>query len=119
MWISAACRAVSSEFHSCSCTPIGLTCLLLQGSDLGNVRMLPRVHWGANPGGLDHIPADSPEISVLHHYFGSWKSRGGWAAKAAVKFALRRVWRLLSSVLAQQDMASSPARSELVIVSTC
>ena len=91
--------------------PDPIPCLLLQGSDLCTVRMLPRVHWGANPRGLDHIPADSPGISVLHHYFGSWKSRGGWVAKAMVKAALRRVWRLLFGALAQQDIASSPARS--------
>ena len=88
-----------------------IPCLLLQGSDLSTVRMLPRVHWGANPGGLDHVPPDSPEISVLHHYFGSWKSRGGWVAKAIVKAALRQVWRLLSKFLPQQGIAPSPARS--------
>ena len=81
--------------------------------------MLPSVHWGANPRGLDHIPADSPEISVLHHYFGSWKSRGGWVAKAMIKAVLRRVWRLLFSCLAPQDIASLPTRSALAVVSMC
>ncbi len=79
----------------------------LQRDDPWNVRILPRVHFGAHPVGLDHIEPDSPQISVLHHYLGSWKVRGGWA-KASAKFDLWRVWKLIKGKMYPQGGAATP-----------
>lgn len=49
-----------------------------QGDDPWVVRILPKVHWGAHPAGLDGMYPDDPRISVMHHYLGSWKVKGGW-----------------------------------------
>ena len=35
--------------------------------------MLPRVAFGANPGGHDGIPPEAPGIILLHHFKGTWK----------------------------------------------
>ncbi|KAK9834954.1 hypothetical protein WJX84_011882 [Apatococcus fuscideae] len=46
-----------------------------------NVRILPRVSFGAHPIGMDNLPADNPDVVVLHQYLGSWKQRNGWNKK--------------------------------------
>lgn len=96
-----------------ACAPAGGYCdcltftFWLQRDDPWNVRILPRVHFGAHPVGLDHIEPDSPQISVLHHYLGSWKVRGGWA-KASAKFDLWRVWKLIKGKMYPQGGAATP-----------
>lgn len=39
------------------------------------IRILPRVAFGVNPLGDDGLNADSPGITVHHHYAGSWKEK--------------------------------------------
>ena len=63
--------------------------MLMQRDDPWTVRILPRVHWGVHPVGLDGIEPDSPGISVLHHFLGKWKKRGGWSSN---RFNLYRLW---------------------------
>ncbi|KAK9862507.1 hypothetical protein WJX84_003997, partial [Apatococcus fuscideae] len=46
-----------------------------------NVRILPKVSFGAHPIGIDNLPADNPDVVVLHQFLGSWKSRSGWSKK--------------------------------------
>ena len=61
-----------------------------QGDDPWVVRILPKVHWGAHPAGLDNLfPAD-PRIGVMHHFLGSWKVKGGWRKRRISVGALAR-----------------------------
>lgn len=50
----------------------------LQKDDPWNVRILPKVQFGAHPLGLDEMGPDSPDVAVLHHFVGTWKKKGGW-----------------------------------------
>ena len=38
------------------------------------IRFLPRVALGAHPKNKDGVMANSPEVKVLHHFMGGWKS---------------------------------------------
>ncbi|KAL3159283.1 hypothetical protein ABBQ32_011245 [Trebouxia sp. C0010 RCD-2024] len=62
--------------------------------DPWTVRLLPKVHFGVHPVGLDGIEPDAPGITVLHHYLGTWKVRGGWSRK---RIDLYRLWRKVKS----------------------
>ena len=50
-----------------------LALLPMQQDDPWTVKLLPKVHWGAHPAGLDNLYPDDPRIAVMHHYLGSWK----------------------------------------------
>jgi hypothetical protein len=71
------------------------------------VRILPRVAFGAHPGGLDGLAPDSPDVVVLHHYLGSWQSKGhgwGWLSGGGgggggVSVARRRAMQILSPLV--------------------
>jgi hypothetical protein len=54
------------------------------------VRILPKVHWGAHPAGLDGLFPDDPRIGVMHHFLGSWKVKGGWRKRRISLGALAR-----------------------------
>jgi hypothetical protein len=54
------------------------------------VRILPKVHWGAHPAGLDNLFPDDPRIGVMHHFLGSWKVKGGWRKRRLSLSALAR-----------------------------
>ena len=56
-------------------------CGIVQKDTIWNVRILPRVSFGAHPIGMDNLPADNPDVVVLHQYLGSWKQRNGWNKK--------------------------------------
>lgn len=66
------------------------TALHVQRDDPWTVRILPKVHFGVHPVGLDGIEPDAPGITVLHHYLGTWKVRGGWSRN---RIDLYRLWR--------------------------
>ena len=63
---------------------------LAQGDDPWVVRILPKVHWGAHPAGLDNLFPDDPRIGVMHHFLGSWKVKGGWRKRRISVGALAR-----------------------------
>ena len=71
----------------------------MQRDDPWSVRILPKVHFGVHPVGLDGIEPDAPGISVLHHYLGTWKVRGGWSRK---RVDLYRLWRKLKAHMAPE-----------------
>ena len=51
----------------------------MQRDDPFNVRVMPKITFGAHPLGYDGLAADDPGIVVLHHFLGSWKMRSvGW-----------------------------------------
>ena len=51
----------------------------VQRDDPFNVRVMPKITFGAHPLGYDGLAADDPGIVVLHHFLGSWKMRSvGW-----------------------------------------
>ena len=52
--------------------------MYLQKDDPWNVRIMPKVHFGVHPMGLDGMGPDSPDIVVQHHFVGTWKKKGGW-----------------------------------------
>ena len=47
----------------------------VQKTDPFNVRIMPKVIFGAHPLGYDGLAGDDPGIVVLHHFLGSWKMR--------------------------------------------
>ncbi len=72
----------------------------LQRDDPWTVRLLPKVHFGVHPVGLDGIEPDAPGITVLHHYLGTWKVRGGWSRN---RIDLYRLWRKAKSYMAPES----------------
>ena len=75
-------------------------CPLMQRDDPWTVRLLPKVHFGVHPVGLDGIEPDAPGITVLHHYLGTWKVRGGWSRR---RIDLYRLWRKVKSFMAPES----------------
>lgn len=55
------------------------------------IRILPQVAFGVHPSGTDGLTPDSPGIIVLHHFFGTWKKKGGWHKKDFVERSLHRL----------------------------
>lgn len=61
----------------------------MQRDDPWNVRVLPKVHFGVHPLGLDGVSPDDPDIVVLHHFLGSWKKRSWPGGQLSVGKVLR------------------------------
>lgn len=76
--------------------------IAVQKEDPWNVRVLPKVHFGVHPLGLDGVSPDDPDIVVLHHFLGSWKVRGGWSGG----FSLGRLLRSIASFFTHGASAS-------------
>lgn len=70
-----------------------------QEDDPWGVRILPKVHWGVDPGGRDHVAAGDPRVRVAHHFLGSWKVWWGWRWRPSVS----GVVSCLSAWLHQRD----------------
>lgn len=65
--------------------------LILQKDDPFNVRVMPKVTFGAHPLGYDGLAADDPGIVVLHHFLGSWKMRRlGWKQNKEIVMKLMK-----------------------------
>lgn len=64
--------------------------------DPWKVRILPRVAFGVHPAGLDGLPPDAKEITVLHHFLGTWKVKGGWYKRKPLH---RRALEILSPLV--------------------
>ena len=70
----------------------------LQKNDPFNVRIMPKVTFGAHPLGYDGLAADDPGIVVLHHFLGSWKMRKlGWKQNKQI------FTRLLNSLFSRKQ----------------
>lgn len=87
---------VRNSVTSCICD----VWLLTQRDDPWTVRLLPKVHFGVHPVGLDGIEPDAPGITVLHHYLGTWKVRGGWSRN---RVDLYRLWRKAKSYMGPES----------------
>ena len=73
----------------------------LQKDDPWNVRIMPKVHFGVHPMGLDEMGPDSPDIVVQHHFVGAWKKKGGWGVARELSPA-RLLHRLLFRLFSLQ-----------------
>lgn len=82
---------------------------MVQKDDPWTVRVLPKVFFGAHPLGLDGLAPDDPGIVVMHHFYGSWKVRGGWGRGLFLDTLLRLVFPAAAKRVHTYASLSRPA----------